>query len=97
MSGDGDASTLVVDDVRENVRLFEAVLAPRGYDVVSATNGHAGLELPESAKPDRVLLDVMMPKPDGYAVCRRLRERDETAMLPVIMLTASGGRPGGRS
>ena len=49
------------------------------------------LDLAESAKPDLVLLDVMMPQPDGYEVCRRLRGREETAMLPVIMLTASLG------
>ena len=86
----GDARILVVDDVPQNVRLLEAVLAPRGYDVVSATGGDAALELVESAKPDLVLLDVMMPQPDGYAVCRRLREREETAVLPVIMVTSSG-------
>ena len=91
MNGDGRARILVVDDIPENVRLLEAVLAPRGYDVVSATDGRTALELAESAKPDLVLLDVVMPEPDGYAVCRRLREREETAMLPVIMLTASLG------
>ena len=51
----------------------------------------AALELAASAKPDLVLLDVMMPPPDGYAVCTRLREQEETAVLPVIMLTASEG------
>ena len=91
MSGHGDARILVVDDVPENRRLLEAVLAPRGYDVVSASDGRAALELAASAKPDLVLLDVVMPHLDGYAVCRRLREREETAMLPVIMLTASIG------
>src|SRR6266536_4820372 len=90
MSGDG-ARILVVDDVPENVRLLEAVLVPRGYDVVSAIDGRVALELAESAKPDLVLLDVMMPKLDGFAVCRLLREREQTAMLPVIMLTASEG------
>jgi adenylate cyclase len=90
MSDDG-GRILVVDDVPENVRLVEAVLVPRGYDVVTATDGHAALELVESAKPDLVLLDVVMPQLDGYAVCRRLRERDETSVLPVIMLTAAVG------
>jgi DNA-binding response OmpR family regulator len=85
------ARLLVVDDVPENVRLLAAVLEPHGYEVVSATDGHRALELAESAKPDLVLLDVMMPQPDGLAVCRRLREQPETAMLPVIMLTASEG------
>lgn len=91
MSSDGDARVLVVDDVSENVRLLEAVLAPRGYEVVSATDGRAALRLVETAKPDLVLLDVVMPGMDGYEVCRRLREREETAVLPVIMLTASNG------
>jgi adenylate cyclase len=91
MTGDGGARILVVDDIPENVRLLEAVLEPRGYEVVSANDGGAALELVESARPDLVLLDIMMPVLDGYAVCRRLREREETAMLPVIMLTASEG------
>jgi adenylate cyclase len=89
MSANGRARILVVDDVAENVRLLDAVLAPQGYEVVSATNGHLALELVESAKPDLVLLDVVMPQLDGYAVCRRLRERVETAVLPVIMVTSS--------
>jgi adenylate cyclase len=89
MSGAGRARILVVDDVAENVRLLEAVLAPKGFDVVSATDGLLALELVESAKPDLVLLDVVMPRLDGYAVCRRLRERVETAVLPVIMVTSS--------
>jgi DNA-binding response OmpR family regulator len=85
------ARILVVDDVPENVRLLEAVLDAQGYDVVSATSGHAALELALSARPDLVLLDVMMPPPDGLAVCKRLRQQEETAVLPVIMLTASEG------
>jgi adenylate cyclase len=86
-----DGRILIVDDVPQNVRLLEAVLQPRGYDVVSATEGERALALVESAKPDLVLLDVMMPPPDGYAVCRRIREREETAVLPVIMITADPG------
>jgi adenylate cyclase len=86
---DHAARILVVDDVAQNVRLLGAVLEAHGYEVVSTTDGNAALELVASAQPDLVLLDVMMPQPDGYAVCRRLREGDETAVLPVIMLTAS--------
>ncbi len=91
MNGDGDARILVVDDVPENLRLLEAVLAPRGYDVVSATDGRAALELVKAADLDLVLLDVVMPQMDGYEVCRELREREETAVLPVIMITSSTG------
>jgi CheY-like chemotaxis protein len=86
-----DATILVVDDVPANARLLEAVLAPRGYHVVTAGDGDTALELAASAAPDLVLLDVMMPRLDGYEVCRRLREREETAMLPVIMVTSSAG------
>ena len=82
---------LVADDVPENVRLLEAVLVPRGYEVVSASDGLQALEAARSARPDLVLLDVVMPGLDGFEVCRQLRAREDTAMLPVIMLTASEG------
>jgi len=88
---DDAARILVVDDVPENVRLLEAVLDAHGYEVVSATDGQSALDLALSAKPDLVLLDVMMPPPDGLEVCKRLRQQQETAVLPVIMLTASEG------
>ena len=80
---------LVVDDIPENVRLLEAVLVPRGYDVVTAGDGAAALARIESEQPDLVLLDVFMPELDGYAVCARLRANEETAVLPVIMVTSS--------
>ena len=88
---DAPARILVVDDVPANVRLLEAVLGAHGYEIVAASDGQAALELALTANPDLVLLDVVMPPPDGYAVCRRLREQEATAMLPVIMLTASEG------
>ena len=64
---------------------------PRGYEVVSASDGRQALEVARSAKPDLVLLDVVMPELDGFEVCRQLRAREDTAVLPVIMLTASEG------
>ena len=88
---DDRARILVVDDVPENVRLLEAVLDAHGYEVITATNGDDALDLSVSASPDLVLLDVMMPPPDGLAVCRQLRHQEETAVLPVVMLTASEG------
>ena len=83
---------LVVDDVPQNVRLLEAVLAPRGYQVLTANDGISALELVEAEQPDLILLDVMMPGLDGYAVCAHLRENDDTAVLPVIMVTSSIGQ-----
>jgi class 3 adenylate cyclase len=90
-STNGAAKILVVDDVPENVRLLEAVLVPRGYEVVSAHNGAEALGLVDSEKPDLILLDVVMPEMDGYAVCHHLRENEDTAVLPVIMVTSSIG------
>jgi adenylate cyclase len=89
--GERPPRILVVDDVPENARLLEAVLLPRGYDVVIAHDGRAALDRVEAEAPDLILLDVMMPDLDGYAVCSRLRENDETAVLPVIMVTSSMG------
>jgi len=81
---------LVVDDTPANVRLLEAVLRPRGYDILAAGSGLEALELMATNPPDLVLLDVVMPGMDGYEVCRRLRATAAGAVLPVIMVTASG-------
>jgi CheY-like chemotaxis protein len=91
IANDRPAKILVVDDVPENVRLLEAVLISRGYRVVTATDGLAALDLVETEEPDLILLDVMMPGLDGYAVCSHLRANDATALLPVIMVTSSIG------
>ena len=81
---------LVVDDQDVNRRLLEAVLTPRGYQVRSAASGPEALELLAAEQPDVVLLDIVMPGMDGYEVCRRIREDERTAVLPVVMITASG-------
>ena len=81
---------LVVDDQPANVRLLEAILTPRGYDVPTASSGEEALASIAMAEPDLVLLDIVMPGMDGYEVCRRIRDRAETAYLPVVMVTASG-------
>jgi adenylate cyclase len=83
---------LVVDDLPQNVRLLEAVFEPRGYDVRSAASGPEALDLLGDAPVDLVLLDIVMPGMDGYAVCRALREDAATAFLPVVMITASGAK-----
>jgi adenylate cyclase len=85
-----DARILVVDDEPANVRLLEAILTPRGYDVPTASSGEEALAMIAEAPPDLVLLDIVMPGLDGYEVCRRIREQTDTAYLPVVMVTASG-------
>jgi adenylate cyclase len=87
-----DPLILVVDDVPQNVRLLEAVLSPRGFRVATASSGEEALEVLSKEHPDLVLLDILMPGIDGYEVCTRIREDPQTAYLPVIMITASGGQ-----
>src|SRR5919201_1067782 len=91
MDSSGAGKILVVDDIPENVRLLEAVLVPHGHEVVPATSGEQALELVKAERPDLILLDVVMPGMDGYAVCQALRKEEETAVLPVIMVTSSIG------
>jgi class 3 adenylate cyclase/CheY-like chemotaxis protein len=81
---------LAVDDTPENLRLLEAILGPRGYHLVTAESGTAGLEAVHREQPDLVMLDVVMPGLNGYDVCRRLRDDPATRFLPIVMITASG-------
>jgi class 3 adenylate cyclase len=81
---------LAVDDVPQNLRLFEAVLVPNGFEVVTALTGEEALLQVLKEKPDLVLLDIMLPGIDGYEVCRRLRADPKTSFQPVVMVTASG-------
>ena len=79
---------LAVDDVPQNTRLLEAVLTAHGYEVVTASSGAEAIERAKADAPDLVLLDIEMPGMTGYEVCRRLREDNATAFLPVVMLTS---------
>jgi adenylate cyclase len=83
-------TVLVVDDLPQNVRLLDAVLSPRGYEVVGVGSGEAALAAVRERLPDIVLLDILMPGVDGYEVCRRLRADERTTFLPIVMITASG-------
>jgi len=82
------ARVLVVDDVEVNVKLLEAKLASEYFSVVSANNGPNALEIAGAELPDIILLDVMMPRMDGFEVCRRLKASSLTADIPVVMVTA---------
>lgn len=77
---------LVIDDDEKITSMLRRGLAFEGYDVYTANNGAEGLSMILSADPDLIILDVMMPKIDGFEVCRRLREGGST--VPVLMLTA---------
>lgn len=78
---------LVVDDEASIRRILETRLAMIGYDVVTAADGEEALDTFRDSGPDLVVLDVMMPKLDGYGVCQELRKESD---VPIIMLTALG-------
>jgi two-component system cell cycle response regulator len=82
------ARVLVVDDILANVRLLEAKLSAEYFDVVTAMNGADALDSIQRAKPDIVLLDVMMPGIDGIEVCRQIKNNAQTHHIPVVMVTA---------
>jgi len=80
---------LVVDDTPQNVKVLEAMLAPQGYRIDSASSGRVALDKVATEHPDLILLDIVMPEMDGYEVCQRIRENPDTARLPIVMVTAS--------
>src|ERR1700684_1064561 len=79
---------LVVDDEEQNRSLLRDYLEAHGYTVTEAESGIAALEIIALNPPDVVLLDLMMPKMDGFEVCRRLKSDLKTAHIPVLMVTA---------
>jgi adenylate cyclase len=83
------AKILVVDDIPQNLRLADAILAPQGYTVVTAATGEEALSKVLSEQPDLILLDIVLPGISGYEVCKRLRADPKTSFLPVVMVTAS--------
>ncbi len=81
---------LAVDDTPENLKLLDAILTTRGYELATAPNGTTALEMMGTVQPDLILLDIVMPGLNGYDVCRRLRDDPATRFLPIVMITASG-------
>lgn len=79
---------LIVDDEPMARTLLRLMLVRAGFNVSEAEDGFDALEKIQASRPDIILLDVMMPGMDGFTVCEELRQRDETAELPVIMLSA---------
>jgi signal transduction histidine kinase len=86
------ARILCVDDEPLNLTLLEAILSPRGYDVVSVVNGAEALEKIAAEQIDICLLDVKMPGMDGFEVCRRIKSDEDLVTIPVVMITAYSDR-----
>jgi putative two-component system response regulator len=86
--GDDRPQVLLVDDDRRNVKLLEGYLLPERYDVLKAYSGEEALTVVGKGDVDLMLLDIMMPGLDGYEVCKRVKARESTRFIPVILITA---------
>ncbi|MBI5418675.1 MAG: response regulator [Deltaproteobacteria bacterium] len=88
----GGARILCVDDEPMNLMLLDAMLKPRGYEIVKAQNGREALEKIVEQRVDIVLLDLMMPEMDGFEVCRTIKGDEGRMHIPVVMITALSSR-----
>ena len=79
---------LLVDDEPHIVIMLENRIKQAGYEIITASDGQLGLEKARKEKPDLIILDVMLPKLDGYKVCRMLKFDDKYKHIPIIMFTA---------
>ncbi len=83
---------LVVEDDLGSLRLMTFALEQEGYEILTASDGFAGLKAAQNEHPDLIILDVMLPGLDGYEICRRLRQQPQTAAVPIIFLSARAGQ-----
>jgi two-component system alkaline phosphatase synthesis response regulator PhoP len=81
---------LVVDDEIYIVHILDFSLGMEGYEVITALDGEQALEKARAEKPDLIVLDIMMPKLDGYETCKMLKAEPGTKDIPVILLSAKG-------
>ena len=81
-------SILIVDDIPKNIQILGNILSKENYQIAYAQNGEQALSITRHQEFDLILLDIMMPGMDGFAVCKALKERPETSDIPVIFLTA---------
>lgn len=84
------ARILAVDDDEKILRVIEALLIPHGYEVIPARNGQEAITAMTGTKPDLVLMDIFMPKMDGYTALGAIKKDVATREVPVIMVTAVG-------
>lgn len=79
---------LIVDDDERTLRVVKDMLTPHGYEIIVARGGSEGVAAARSKQPDLVLLDILMPKTDGYTACNVIKMDNKTNAIPVVMLTA---------
>lgn len=81
---------LLVDDSETSLLMSRMILSKANYDILVAKDGQEGIERAVADRPDLVLLDVVMPKMNGFDACTQLRSRQETQTIPIIMVTTRG-------
>ncbi len=81
---------LVVDDEVNITQILEFSIGSEGYEVLTASNGEEAIDKARREQPDLIILDIMMPKIDGYEACRILKANPITKNIPVVLLTAKG-------
>ena len=79
---------LIVDDDPKDLVLIRDLLRLSGFTTIEATDGKQGVELAKSKKPDLILMDILMPKMDGYTACHEIKMDKATKAIPVVMLTS---------
>jgi putative two-component system response regulator len=89
---EGLARILVVEDNPHHAELLDDCLLPMGYQLLHAYDGEEALRCVEEDHPDLIILDLALPRVNGYEVCRRVKDNEATNLLPVIMVTASAQR-----
>ena len=88
MTGNGQPLILIADDDPDILALVAFRLERAGYEVVQARNGEEAIQVALARRPDLAVIDVMMPRIDGYEATRQLRQHEETSRMPIILLTA---------
>ena len=84
----GKPTIVCIEDEEEMINLIRLILARHGYEVIGALGGRLGIKTVSEVKPDLVLLDLMMPEVDGWAVLQRMRADEATRGIPVVIVTA---------
>jgi len=88
VTGNSQPLILIADDDPDILALVSFRLERAGYEVVQARNGEEAVEVALARRPDLAVIDVMMPRIDGYEATRQLRQQEETSRMPIILLTA---------
>ena len=85
-----EITILAVDDTPADLKLIERALVSGGYKVITAKDGEEAVKIVHVHKPDLILMNIMMPKMDGYTACSEIKKDPKTKDIPIIMLTCLG-------